>query len=126
MLEHERGVLVACSCGEFGGFVLSYGKDGNLLQTLVAGDNPRTLIADQSTLLLVTGITHLGISKAELRTFRLVDDRWQPVAATPLPKDVESILLEPDGSILLRLMFDAGVCRYRAGRLTRAAARQLR
>ena len=77
------------------------------------------MIADRDTLLCVTGITHLNISEGELRTFRRVDDRWQPVATTPLTKDVEHIEIEPDGSILLRLMFDAGVFRYRAGAVER-------
>lgn len=115
VLRHERGIIVACSCGEFGGFVLWYDKGGTLLQTLLAGDIPQTLIADQDALLCVTGITHLSISEGAIQAFRLFDDRWQAVSATPLAKQAETIEIEEDGSLLIRLVFDAGALRYRAG-----------
>ena len=115
VLRHEQGIIVACSCGEFGGFVLWYKRDGTLLQTLIAGDQPQTLIADDGALLCVTGITHLSISKGGIQSFRLVDGCWHVVASRPLPKDIDSISIEPDGSRVFELSFDGGVYRYRAG-----------
>lgn len=115
VLRHERGIIVACSCGEFGGFVLWYGKDGSLLQKLIAGDVPQTLIADEHALLCVTGISHLSLSRGAIQAFRLVEDRWQAVATTPLAKETDSIETEPDGSLTFKLKWDGGVFRYRAG-----------
>jgi hypothetical protein len=90
--RHERGIIVACSCGEFGGFVLWYSKRGELLQTLLGGE----------------GAVH---------AFRLVDERWRPVGSTALAKQVDRICVEADGSLVLELMWDGGTFRYRAGAL---------
>lgn len=117
VLTHDRGILVACACGEFGGFVLWYTRSGELLQTLIAGDVPQTLMSDGDALICVTGISHLGISEGAIRAFRLVDDRWQLVGLTPLAKEVDRTDIEPDGSLVLKLMWDAGTFRYRAGSL---------
>ena len=115
--KHDRGTIVACSCGEFGGFVLWYGKGGSLLQTLVAGDVPETLISDGEALLCVTGISHLSLSEGTIRAFRLVNDRWESAGSTSLAKQVDCIDIEADGSLILKLMWDGGTFRYRAGAL---------
>jgi len=115
VLRHERGILVACGCGEFGGFVSWYGHDGTLRQTLVDGDVPKTLIADRGSLVCVTGLSHLGNSKADVRTFRLDGDRWHAVATTPLARDVDRIDVLADGSLRFELAFEGGAWRYRAG-----------
>ncbi|MFY9344807.1 MAG: hypothetical protein WAT39_20105 [Planctomycetota bacterium] len=109
VLRHECGIVVACSCGEFGGFVLWYSTNGALIQTLVAGDVPQTLIADKDSLLCVTGLTHLVISMGCIRTFRRSDDRWQEVSSMPLAKQADSIGIEPDGGILFRFDPDGGL-----------------
>lgn len=115
--SHERGILVACACGEFGGFVLWYSKNGDLLQTLIGGDVPQTLLCDGEALLCVTGLSHLTTSEGAIHAFRLVRDRWQPVGSTALAKQADRIGVEADGSIVLELMFDGGTFRYRAGAL---------
>src|SRR5262249_13563849 len=112
---HEGGVLVACNCGEFGGFVLWYNKHGDLLQTLIAGDIPQILISDGDGFLCVTGISHVGISKGAMEAFRLVDDRWEPVGSTKLAREAERVEIEPDGSLVIQLTRAAGTFRYRAG-----------
>ncbi|MBL9076650.1 MAG: hypothetical protein JNL08_04050 [Planctomycetes bacterium] len=117
VIHHERGIIVACACGEFGGFVLWYSKGGDLLQTLIAGDVPQALLADGDALLCVTGISHLSISEGAIHSFRLVDDRWQPVGSTTLAKEVESLDMEADGSLVLKLMWDGSRFRCRAGAL---------
>lgn len=117
VVQHERGIVVACSCGEFGGFVSWYGKDGHLLQTLLAGDVPQTLLCDGDALLCVTGLSHLNISKGAICAFRRVDDRWQQAGSTALPRQVDRMHVDPDGSVVLQLMWDGGTFRYRAGAL---------
>ncbi len=113
--HHERGIVVACSCGEFGGFVSWYGKDGAFRQTLVAGEVPRTLVSDDEALLCITGISHLSISEGSIRAFRLVGDVWQPVGPNALARQADSVRIEPDGSVVLELLWDGGTFRYRAG-----------
>jgi hypothetical protein len=115
--RHERGIIVACSCGEFGGFVLWYSKRGELLQTLLGGDVPQALICDCEGLLCVTGLSHLSLSEGAVHAFRLVDERWRPVGSTALAKQVDRICVEADGSLVLELMWDGGTFRYRAGAL---------
>ena len=113
--RHERGIIVACSCGEFGGFVLWYSKKGDLLQTLIGGDVPQALFCDGEALLCVTGLSHLSLSEGAIHAFRLVDDRWRPVGSKALAKQADRISIEADGSLVFELMWDGGTVRYRAG-----------
>ena len=117
VVELDRGILVACGCGEFGGFVAWYARGGGLLQTLITGDVPKTLIADSEALVCVTGLTHLNSSTGAVHGFRLVGERWQALGATALPKDVASVAIEADGSLRLDLHDSGGAFRYRTGTL---------
>lgn len=113
--RHARGIIVACSCGEFGGFVLWYSKRGDLLQTLIGGDVPQALFYDSEALLCVTGLSHLTLSKGAVHGFKLVDDRWRPVGSTALAMQADRITVEADGSLVFELIEDGGTFRYRAG-----------
>lgn len=112
------GLIVGCDCGEFGGFVLWYSKAGELLQTLPVGDiPPQSFLCDGEALLCITGLSHLSMSKGFLYGFVLRGNRWQHVATTPLPEQVDRVQLEADGGLLLDLKWEGGRYRYRVGRL---------
>ena len=115
------GLIVACNCGEFGGFVLWYSRAGELQQTLLAGDIPKSFLCDGESLVCITGISHLDISEGAVHGFRLQGDRWQHVATSRLPSEADRVQLEPDGGLLLGLHRDEGAYRYRAGHLEAVA-----
>lgn len=117
VMEREDGTLVGCSCGEFGGFVLWYGKGGELLQTLASGHGAQSLVCDGEALFCITGLTHLTESKGRWHSFKKTGDRWTRVDSYTLIAQVERLDLEPDGGLLLELKFGNGTFRYRAGEL---------
>lgn len=117
VLRHERGILVACGCGEFGGFVLWYGEEGNLRQTVLRIAEPLTLICSGGAFLCVAGLSHGVSSSGSIHAFRLVDDWWEPVSSTTLAAEPERVGVDPDGSLVLKLKKEAGIFRYRAGTL---------
>ena len=117
-LRLEAGTLVACSCGEFGGFMQWYAPSGALLQTLIAGANPQVLFTDGKTLLCVTGISHLDISEGAVHSFHRKAGRWSTGDSADLPSEAKDVVLEDDGVLLLSTRSGAKL-RYRGGVLER-------
>ncbi len=117
ILPMDGGRLIACACGEFGGFAQWHDPRDRLLQVLVA-DTVQTLIGDDRVLLCITGITHLQISEGAIHAFRREGERWVPLGRTELPSQADRIEVAADGSLVLQLHREGVTMRYAEGQLS--------
>ena len=114
ILRLDAGTLVACNCGEFGRFLQWYGRERQLVQTLLANAKPQTVFSDGRSLQYVSGISYLSISEGGIHTFRFGGGEWCNRASLPLPSEARRVEREDDGALLIST-FEGDLIRFRNG-----------
>jgi hypothetical protein len=102
VVAFRDGWLVGFDGGEYGGSLWWYASSARGGVKLSSENVLRLLpIADQSEVLVVVGIAHMGIDKGQLLRFRYLDGVPHLIPFVDLGTKPQVVLLEPTGAVLV-------------------------
>lgn len=101
VMRFDDGFVVGTNCGEWGGGVWWFARDGSRRQFLVE-DNCVALATDGEVLLAVTGLGHLGLGKGAVHAFTRRRRGWRHHGSVPLPGAPTAVRQSEEDPAVLR------------------------
>lgn len=100
-LDLGCGFVVACNCGEYGGFLQWYDDSGRLLQTMLSIVSPKCIIMHKGVLICVSGLTHMTASSCDVYSWQLGGSRWERVFERAYDSEPREIRMSAESGLCL-------------------------